>query len=773
VTSCPSRRSGTKLLSTAFALTALLGAPAPSLAESVSTAEWDITADRIIRYEDPNSIVAEGQIVLEKRVKLPPRTRQQSRQQAQWADLLGETVAPADLTAGQVEEATDEAPRYETEVVIEADWLRYDVEKKLIKARGNVRITGKNDTLTADAARVDLNDETGTFTDAVIIRKEEELHLEGKTIEKTGFNTYHIVDGWAVTCKVNEGETPPWSFASSDTRIKEGGYAVMKNATFNIKGVPIFYTPYMVVPVKNTRQSGLLMPEFSFSQAGGFSVDTPFFWNISDSMDMTFFPEVYFDRGVMPGAEFRYSIDDRSRGTLIGSYMDDDLSGEDKDTDYYSDTDYTHSNSERYWIRAKADHEYNDWVGRLDLDIVSDRDYLKEFNKGYTGFNKSEDRFLSEFGRGFDNKTEETRQNLMTTLKSWEGMSLQANLLGYNDLRDADARSQDDDPLWTLPQVNFAGILPIGTSGVSFNWVNDYVNYWREDGIGGNRVDLHPSISSSIPLSPYLESRAELGIRETFYAVEEYGDAEWTNDDTQNRLLADFEYEVGTPLMRSFDLSSGNTLDHRLRPYVKYNYIPDVDQDDLPDFDSVDQIDETSLITYGVDNFFSGIFDSAERDIGYVEVYQGYDLLDDAEEEFTDVTMRLRLLPLQRLFVEYETDYDVHGEGFVRHSFETRFTNSRGDYLAVDYSFQDPAYDGVDIDQLNFYAKARLLPQWYTRVEVEHSITEDETNLAQVALLYTAPCWSVEFETEYTPEDTKFLVVFNLANIGNPMGLDL
>lgn len=773
MTSCPSRRPGTKLLNTVFALAALLGTPLPGLAESVSTAEWNITADRIIRYEDPNSIVAEGQIVLEKRVKLPPRTRQQAQQKSQWADLLGETTAPAAMTAGQVEEATDEAPRYETEVVIEADWLRYDVEKKLIKAKGHVRIAGKSDTLTADTANVNLNNETGTFTDAVIIRKEHDLHLEGKTIEKTGFNTYHIVDGWAVTCKVDEGQSPPWSFASSDTQIREGGYAVMKNATFNIKGVPIFYTPYMIVPVKNTRQSGLLMPEYSQSKAGGFGINVPYFWNISDSMDMTFFPQIYFDRGVMPGAEFRYSLDEYSRGTIIGSYMHDDLSGRNKDTAYYRDTDYTHNNSDRYWLRAKADHEYDDWLGRLDLDIVSDRDYLNEFTKGYTGFDKNEDRFLAEYGRGFDNKTEQTRQNLLTALKSWEGMSLQANLLGYNDLRDSATRNSQQDPLWTLPQVNFAGILPIGTSGVSFNWVTDYVNYWREDGIGGNRIDLHPSISSAIPLSPYLESRAELGIRETFYVVEDYGDAVWTNDDTQNRLLADFEYEVGTPLMRTFNFASGNSLDHRLRPYVKYNYIPDVDQTDLPDFDSVDQIEETSLITYGVDNFFSGIFDSTERDIGYVEIFQGYDLLDDAEEEFTDVTMRLRLLPVPRLFVEYETDYNIHGEGFVRHSFAGSVSNSRGDFLTVDYSFQDPSYAGSDIDQLNFTARARLLPQWYTRVEVEHSIAEDQTNLAQVGLLYTAPCWSVEFETEYTPEDTKFLVVFNLANIGNPIGLDL
>ena len=44
----------------------------------------------------------------------------------------------------------------------------------------------------AEEGVVDLNKETGTFTDATILRKSLDLHLEGKTIEKTGFNTYHI-----------------------------------------------------------------------------------------------------------------------------------------------------------------------------------------------------------------------------------------------------------------------------------------------------------------------------------------------------------------------------------------------------------------------------------------------------------------------------------------------------------------------------------------------------------------------------------------------------
>ena len=41
--------------------------------ESLSTEEWDITADKIIRYDKPMSIVAEGNIVLIKRRKLPPK----------------------------------------------------------------------------------------------------------------------------------------------------------------------------------------------------------------------------------------------------------------------------------------------------------------------------------------------------------------------------------------------------------------------------------------------------------------------------------------------------------------------------------------------------------------------------------------------------------------------------------------------------------------------------------------------------------------------------
>lgn len=776
MTSCPASSTGKTAAFTALTLSALVVLPSLCLAEAVATTEWNITADRIIRYEDPNSIVAEGNIILEKRVKLPPATQKARQSQSNWSDLLEEPPAKMTLTAGEVDSSVDSEDRYIIAAVIKADWLSYDMDRQLIKARGNVRLADDEDTLVAEKASVDLNTETGSFSDAVIIRKENQLHLEGKTIEKTGLNTYHIEDGWVVTCKVDPGQTPPWSFASADTTITEGGYAVMHHATFNIKGVPVFYTPYMIVPVKNTRQTGLLLPELSSSVNGGFGINVPFFVNISDSIDLTLFPEAYIDRGIMPGFEFRAVRDEDSKGALMGSYLQDDLSGTDQTTDYYTSTGFTHTNSDRYWLRGKADHNEGDWQSRLDLDIVSDRDYLTEFDSGYTGFSSTDSRFLDTFGRGFDNKTEDTRQNALSALKSWQGMYLQTDLLGFNDVRDRSTKASEVDPLWTLPQVSFSGVLPIAKTGAAFNWETEYVNYWREDGIGGNRVDLHPSISSTVPLSPYLESRAELGLRETLYMIQEYGDGQWNNDSGQNRATGDFEFEVASPLMRSFALSSAamDTLDHRVRPFIRYNFIPDVNQEDLPFFDSTDLIEEQNRITYGVDNFFSGFLNQSERDLGYVKIFQSYSLLDeDSDEQFSDLTLRIGATPLERLYLEYETDYNVHGQGFVRHSFEGYYSNSRGDLFAVDYSFNDTVDVIEQIEQINALVRTRLMTQWYTQIGVEHSLAEHETNEANLSLLYTAPCWSIEFKSQYTPSDTRFLMVFNLANIGSPIAFGM
>lgn len=750
-----------------------------SAAQKVATEEWDISADKIIRYENPESIVAEGNIVLIKRKKTPPKppgSEDGVEGLTDWSILLEEGQPEVEATPESLD--TEQEPVFEEQIIIKADWMTYDVVLNTIKARGNVSVEADDQSIIAEQAVVNLEQETGTFKKATILGNEKDLHLEAEVIEKVGFKTYHIKDGWIITCKIPEGKKAPWSFAASDVVIEQDGYAKLKHARFRIKDVPVFYSPFLFVPAKNKRETGFLLPELSTAENSGFGFNLPFFWNISDSTDLTIYTQYFANRGYMPGVEFRYITDPNDKGLLMANYLYDDLS-DPSETEYYEDTGYTHDNKDRYWLRGKADQDFGpSWTSRLDLDIVSDRDYLREFNTGLTGFMNSNDQYLDTFGRSLENKTDDQRTNRFSLQRSWGSTSLEAKLLGINDVRSDDAKFDDEGnelptPLWNLPAIDYTGTVPFENLwDMTLQWDTDYANFWREEGIGGHRFDLYPTLSAPLPISPYLESRAEVGLRDTYYIVQEYGDAQWDESDSQNRLLFDVKAELGTTLMRTFAMSgkSMTGLTHQVRPYVEYDYLPDVDQDDLPSFDGVDRVAEQNQFAYGIDNFFTALSgNNPDREYGWFKIRQDYSFIDTrSDEPFSDVNLDLKWIPVQFLEFWYKTDYDVYENIFALHDLEGTYRTRRGDFFKLEYYFKDNG-ELNDTNQINGIIDAALFSSLRARFSIEHSIANEETNEANLALLYQALCWSVELGSQYTPEETKFMLIFSLANLGSPL----
>jgi LPS-assembly protein len=618
------------------------------------------------------------------------------------------------------------------------------------------------------------------------------MHFEGRVIEKTGDLTYHIEDGWLITCKLKDGETPPWSFGASEADITDNGYAFLKHAVFRIKNIPVLYTPIMILPAKRTRQTGFLFPSISGSDRDGFGMEFPFFINLSPNSDITLYPQYLSKRGFMAGLELRYVLNQDSKGGFMANFLNDDLSdySDPDNLDYYRDGNFSHTNQDRYWIRGKADQDIADWTTRLDIDIASDRDYLTEFNTGLTGFTMTDRRFFDVFGRGFQDRTIDERNNTLRALRSFDnGMSLQANLRGINDLRFA---KNSPSPLWKLPEVNFNGLLPLYDTGVDFSWKADYVYYWRDKGVGANRVDLFPRVTMSVPLSDYLETTFGAGIRDTFYAIQDNDDPEWLDSDTENRFLGDVRAEIGTTMIRDFGISTGSAtvLSHTFRPYVNYRYISDVDQSDLPQFDGVDNVGDQNLTTYGLDNFFTLRGQVAgkeyDRDYGYFKIRQGYDFRSaESDTPFTPVNMRLAYYPLNDLRFIYRTDVDVYGDGFLKHTVETNYRNSRGDLFSFDYRFVDGLIESVldengdlidneyQTSSIQAAFSVGLFYNFRAGYSLERSIEDSKTVQETINLIYQPSCWSVELASDYTPGNQKVTIMFRLANIGSPMGLDM
>jgi len=785
------------ILSTPFILAVLLLSacgllsPATGHTGSIQADEWQITADKITRYENPASIIAEGNVVLE---KIETVTRQKKiTKKPDWAGLLGEKSKQDTAAVKEPETVTEQ----KTLTTIKADWIAYDVDLGKIKARGNLLINIGPDELTADKGEVDMNQETGTFHNATILREYKDMHLEGRVIEKTGDMTYHIEDGWIITCKVKEGETPPWSFAAADAEITDNGYAFLKHATFRVKGVPIFYTPIMMLPAKRNRQTGFLFPSVAASDRDGFDLTTPFFINLSPSSDITLYPEYLTKRGFMGGAEFRYTAAPETMGFFMANYLYDDLSdpNDPDNDDYFTDGGYTHTNQDRYWVRGKADQNFGLWTSRLDLDIVSDLDYLTEFNSGLTGFLKTQDRFLDAFGRGLQNKTELARENSLKVLRSWpNGQALQVNVLGMNDLREI---KDGPDPLWNLPMVNYTGLLPVYDTRMDFSWTANYTNFWRDQGVRAQRIDLPVKLSAGLPLTPYLETTVDAGFRNTSYLIDDNGDEAWQDSETENRFLVDAGGKIGTTMIRNFAVNMGeiSSWNHTFRPYVSYRYVSDVNQDNLPEFDDIDRVGEQNITYYGLDNFFS-IFgrhknSEYEREYGYIKLRQGYDFrTSENETPLTPIEIKAAYYPLRNFRIVYRSDISVYGEGFLKNVLEADYKTSRGDLFFLNYFSTrdvpedneniadtihsiDPVEPRGDTESIKGGLKVSLLYSLMASYDIERSLQDSKTVQENFSLVYQPSCWSVELASNYTPGNQKYMLTFRLANIGNPFGFDL
>ncbi|MGL1932824.1 MAG: LPS assembly protein LptD [Desulfotalea sp.] len=756
--------------------------------KELSTEEWDISADKIFRYENPSSIVAVGNVVLIKKELVPPQNPKNVDQTNQWDDLLGE--AKPKPQKQQETKAVASKADYQTRATIYTDWLSYDVDKGIITAKGNIRIDGEDSQILAEKATLMADNETGTFENASM-QNSDMMYMEGAEISKTGPDTFRLVDGWVITCKLEEGQEPPWAIVSAETDVRKEGYAVLKHARFHVKGIPIFYTPYLIVPVKETRQTGFLFPEISQSSNKGVGINTPFFWAISETTDATFYPQYYTDRGFMPGAEFRYVASATEKGSIDATYLSDRQDS--------SETNYTYQDNERYWIRGKADHTFGDnWLARVDIDYVSDRDFLKEFNSGLNSLDANEDLYLDNFGRGFSDEDETLRENSIKIMHNWDHSFLELNLLAINDVR-ADQfgnKIKDkhdkvkDNPFWKLPSISYTGALPIPNVPVTFDWDTSYVNFWREDGYGGHRINIDPSFSAGLPISQYIEASTKIGASETFYMVENYGtpigsDAWTDSDDQKNRLMYNFELEFATTMERDyFSTDSENSgFNHLIRPYVRYNLVPEEDQSDLPFFDEDDRINEENGITYGFDTYVNlfGTDDkggSTNSQYLHLEMYQTYRLADlnnynedtgvltIEDDEFSEVNAKVKWYPWRNTYVGYKTEYDPNGDGFTNHTFTGSTRTDSGHSATLEYNYEE----GV-LEEINGYFTFKINSNWLARLEIEHSLYDDETHEIDFGITYLQPCWSMTLGYQHTPDDDSVTAMFELANIGVGIGI--
>jgi LPS-assembly protein len=690
---------------------------------------------------------------------------------------------------------------------ITADNIRFDHENMRVEASGNIVVVSGEDKISADSLVFDLEKEQGRLYNSRIYLKRNNFYIWTSDLKKTGPETYEAEKASMTTC---DGEKPDWKITGRDLNVTIEGYGYAYHAAFWVKNVPIFYSPWVGFPVKTKRQTGLLTPRAGYSNRKGYEYSQPFFWAINASSDATLYDNYLSERGNKVGAEYRYSLSPLSKGTTMFDYLEDrrldTVTGDDdgdRDWGYVEaeGADILRTNSDRYWFRTKNNQElpYN-FNAVLDMDIVSDQDYLTEFKRGYTGFLETRRYYNGAFGRDVDDYNDTVRLNRFNINRNWSRFNLNAEARWYDDVI-ARTQDQDDTTVQRLPFVQFKGSKQaVGKTPFLFDLDSSYTYFYREATTTSNgvtqdhRFDIHPRLYLPLNLGPYLSFEPSLGLRETVWNIQAYATPppDSDEDDFQHRELYDIGAVLSSELYRIFN-TGRNRLKHTVTPRISYSYIPDEDQTAYPDFDSIDRIDPQNKVTYSFTNLFvlrRPDLRSVEQpedgpvyryhQIARFDIGQSYDINEAREDDplewnngqtqepFSPISARLDITPEQYVWLSATADWSVYDHELVSNSLAARISDRRGDSLALSHQFtretDSSSQDGVN----SFRAEGTLQvtrPLSLT-ARYERDLYTDKDLETSFGILYGAQCWSLAIGYTKDVDEIMYSIEINLNGIG-------
>ena len=258
-----------------------------------------------------------------------------------------------------------------------ADTLSYDPSTDIVIAEGNVSINdGPNQTTFAGRVELtgDLRDGiaenfSALLTDNARLAADEAIQEQGART-KLNKAVYTACD----VCKDNgEGKTPTWRIkALRVTRDLERKVVRFHHAFFEIKGVPVLYSPFLQAPDPSVeRQSGFLTPVIGASERLGFNFELPYYLALSNHQDATFSPKYMSNDGVLWQGEYR-------RRDVSGNHV---IQAGVLDFDNADSTSTAGVPALRWHVFGRGYRDFGEhWQIGYDIERVSDDAYLRNYD---------------------------------------------------------------------------------------------------------------------------------------------------------------------------------------------------------------------------------------------------------------------------------------------------------------------------------------------------------------------------------------------------------
>ena len=457
---------------------------------------------------------------------------------------------------------------------LSAEDVHYDNNTRSLEVQGNVeyqdpRVRVKGESGTYDAAG------GATFAGAEFELPSRPARGAAREIVVKRDGNVHLDQVKYTTCPAGKED---WRLKANeidlDTAARNGSG---RGIRLDFKGVPILYTPYISFPLGNERKSGFLFPEFGVSDRNGVELGVPYYFNLAPNYDLSLTPRVWTDRGFMLESEFRY-LGHGDRGALDAVALPNDK------------------------LRDE-DRSYIHWVHRSD--------FLESWRFLADAANASDSNYFEDFGQGSEiTSTLYVKRDAQVRYygKHWSLLGEAQNYQTIDQTIPEPSR-----PYTRLPRILARGLWEETPLGFEYEIDGEFVNFERNEGITGSRLDLEPVVRWPLRRPGYYIV-PEAAYRYTTYAL---GDVPAGQPKSPSRSAPILSLDSGLIFER---LTTRRIT--TIEPRLLYLYVPFRDQTDLP------------------------VFDTALPDLSLVELfrsnrYVGADRLSDANQLSGGITARL------------------------------------------------------------------------------------------------------------------------------------
>lgn len=481
-----------------------------------------------------------------------------------------------------------------------ADDANIYTDESLLVATGNVVFQGGNARLAADRAEFDYETGTGMFFGAsgstelvediepsMFGTQEPEMRFWGELIEKTGTRSYRLTNGGFTSCIQ---PTPRWEVQATSVDIDLDERARLRNMLLLVKGVPLFYLPYMYYPVQDEdRATGFLMPTYGASTVQGPSISNAFFWAINRSHDATVFHDWLTTTGQGTGGEYRYVLGE-GRGDAEAYLLN-----EKEAPDPFRGGDELLPARRSFRMRGNLQHSFSDAIqARGQVDYFSDIEVQQTYQ------------------RDIFQATNSSRSYGGNVTGSWGAYTLN----GTADFRETFFGLDDSSLHGAGPRVSFRqSERQIGTLPVYYGFDSEYANLLQKQGFGGTvtdsgltRFDVNPLIRVPFTRWPFLTFNTSVGYRRTHWLESIDPETDEQVGSPLSRSLLEMQAEITGPVfVKIWDTPNtgySERMKHVIEPWISVERATAVDDfDRIVRIDSVDSIvGGTTRLRYGIDN---------------------------------------------------------------------------------------------------------------------------------------------------------------------------